>query len=79
MSTPLDPALIADLLAAPAVEAQISLLQAAGLADEPGLTQLLDHTTGLVRTTPGHARRLAVLCATVALPGVPKKRSMMSL
>ncbi|MCA9994359.1 MAG: CHAT domain-containing protein [Anaerolineales bacterium] len=66
MSTPLDPALIADLLAAPSVEAQISLLQGAGLADEPGLTQLLDHATGLVRTTPGHARRLAVLCATVA-------------
>lgn len=66
MSNTFDPTLIADLLAAPTVEAQILLLQASGLIDEPGLTQLLDHATGLARTNPGHARRLAVLCATVA-------------
>ncbi len=64
--TPLDPALIADLLAQPAGAAQVHWLQQASLYDEEGLARLLDAAGQRINNDLAQARRLLDLCIEVA-------------
>lgn len=57
---------INELLAQPTLEQQSASLQRAGLLHAEGMSRLLDAATHLVRDDPGQARRLAILCATMA-------------
>lgn len=66
MNSELSPQLLADLLAQPAFEAQTQLVQQAGLADEAGLTALLDAAGQLINNDLGQARRLLDLCSALA-------------
>ena len=60
------PTAVADLLAAAAPAARLSHLRAEGLADETGLSWLLDRAQELVHDEPAMAEELAELCDLAA-------------
>ena len=51
------------LLRLPVLAQQVAYLQSADLLDAEGLSQLLDEAMKLVRSNPGKARQLAIICA----------------
>src|SRR5215475_3955049 len=62
----LSSAAVADLLAAATDADRLAYLQGQGLADETGLSWVLDRVEELVHEDPGAAEELAELCTTAA-------------
>lgn len=62
----LDPEVVEELLALPALDRQSEFLHATSLLNAEGLDRLLDVADQLVGSDPGKAQRLAEICADVA-------------
>ena len=60
------PELVNDLLVLTSTEAQMALLDSAGVLNPDGLSDLLDFTGELVGNDPGQARRLGLVCEAAA-------------
>ncbi|HLF24872.1 MAG TPA: CHAT domain-containing tetratricopeptide repeat protein [Anaerolineae bacterium] len=68
LELPFTDAWLDQLLGLPTLEQQIDYLRSANILHVQGLSQLLDQATRLVRSDPGKARQLSIVCASAAGP-----------
>ncbi|HFQ93739.1 MAG TPA: hypothetical protein ENK32_07000, partial [Anaerolineae bacterium] len=66
MTTDLTDTLVTQLLAQPALEDQVAVLQSANLCDAAGFTALAEYAAGMAFRQPSQAAQLAALCASDA-------------